>query len=155
MNAREKKLVWLAGIMLSVFVIWLAAWRPLTQQRQTLSSSVTQLNDDLPWMRAAAAEIQRLGDAAQPVSRGGQSLLALAESSARGAGLGQSWRRAEPGAGGELRVWLENAPFDAMLRWLIVLQKRYSVSVAEASIDQAGIAGVVNVRLLLAEPLGE
>ncbi len=153
MNRRERNLVIFTAGMLALFLVWLMAWRPLAAQHQRLSSQVISLSDELPWMRAAATQIERLNASAAPVSRGGQSLLALAESSARGAGMGDAWRRAEPGAGGELRVWLENASFDTMLRWLTLLQQRYGVSVVEASIDQAGIPGIVNVRLLLAEPV--
>lgn len=155
MQPRERALLQFTAMLVAVFVIWLAAWRPLSAQRDQLTASVEKLAVDLPWMRAAAAEVQRLDAGAKPVSRGGQSLLALAESTARGAGMGQSWRRAEPGTKAELRVWLENAPFDATLRWLMVLQQRYGVTVREASIDQAGIPGIVNVRLLLAEPVSQ
>ncbi|MFK7955885.1 MAG: type II secretion system protein GspM [Lysobacterales bacterium] len=153
MSAREKAMLGLAGFSLTIFVVWLAVWRPLSGQHERLTRQVSTLNSELPWIRAAAAQVERLSASGAPVSRGGQSLLSLAESSARGAGMADSWRRAEPGNEGQLRVWLENASFDTLMRWLSVLQQRYGVSVAEASIDQAGLPGVVNVRLLLAEPV--
>ncbi len=155
MSARERAMLGLAGFAIAIFIVWLAVWRPLSERHERLSRQVSALSSELPWIRAAAAQIERLNAGGAPVSRGGQSLLALAESSARGAGMADSWRRAEPGSEGELRVWLENASFDTLMRWLSLLQQRYGVSVAEASIDQAGLPGIVNVRLLLAEPVSQ
>lgn len=150
---RERAMLVGCALALLVFVAWLALWRPVAAAQQSAAVQAEALRADMPYLTAAAAEVQRLKAlGGTQASRGGQSLLALAESSARGAGLGDAWRRAEPGAANELRVWLQNASFDPMLRWLDLLQRRYGITVAEANIDRAGVPGLVNARLVLSEP---
>lgn len=154
LSAREKTLVGWTGVLLAGFLFWLLLWRPLLAANEAAIARADSLQRELGWIHAAAAEIARLegSGAGSRASRGNQSLLALVESSARGAGMENAFRRGEPAAPGQVRVWLENAAFDPLVRWLQVLDERYGVTASEASIDRAGVPGLVNVRLTLVEP---
>jgi type II secretory pathway component PulM len=46
-------------------------------------------------------------------------------------------------------VWLEQADFDALVRWLADVQKRMGVYAESAVVDPQKEAGVVNARLVL------
>ncbi len=154
LSQRERAALFLAVAVVAGFLIWLLAFRPLAQAQQRLAEREARLRPDVAWLEAAASEVARLraADRAGPGKRGEQSLLALTEQSARAAGLGQAFRRGEPAGEKRVRVWLENASFDAMLTWLQGLQSRYGVAVIDGTVDGAGTPGLVNVRLLLAEP---
>ncbi len=154
LSGRERGALFLTATLGTAFLVWLLAFRPLVQARGALTEREARLRPEVLWLEGAAVEVARLRAAGEqgPDSRGGQSLLAMTEQTARAAGLGDSFRRGEPDGEKRVRVWLENASFDAMLRWLGGLQSGYGVAVVDGSVDAAGSPGVVNVRLLLTEP---
>ncbi|MDX1571614.1 MAG: type II secretion system protein M [Xanthomonadales bacterium] len=152
LQVREKRFLGLAAVAVVAFVYWLGVWRPLTQADSVMSERVARQSEDVAWMRAAAAEAARLGE--QPAAtgnRGDLSLLALSEQSARGTGLGGGFRRAEPVGENRVRVTLEGVSFDRLATWLALLEERYRVRAEELSVDEAGMPGVVDARVLLAE----
>lgn len=153
LSPRERGTLILAMIVVGVFVLWLAIWRPMDTARLRLDQQIQSQSVDLEWMRAAAWEAQRLTAGTSPTSksRGRLSLLALAEQSAREAGLTQAFRRGEPAGDGQVRIWLEGAAFDRLLTWLESLEQSYSISLESGSLDPTGVPGLVNARLLLAE----
>ena len=84
--------------------------------------------------------------------RGGRSLLALADASAREAQLANVLKRIEPVSAGRVSVWLEAAPFDAMAGWLEQLQNRYGIRAEEFSVSLAAAPGQVDARIVLVDP---
>ena len=99
---KERSMLTLTGMVLVIFVCWLGIWRPLDRVRQDTASQLDRQRTEIQWMRAAASEAARL-TARTPASRqgrGNQSLLALAQETARQAGLGNAFHRGEPAAAG-------------------------------------------------------
>ncbi len=154
LSGRERVLVLVAGLALVLLLLWVSVWRPLGQSQTELADRQERLSADIAWMTAAAGEAARLraGPATGQVSRGGESLLALVERSARTGGMADGFRRGEPAGDKRVRVWLENASFDAAMDWLESLQSQHGISVVDAVVERAGVPGLVNMRLLLAEP---
>jgi general secretion pathway protein M len=154
LSGRERVMLILAVLSLAILLAWVGVWRPLGRSLASLEDQRDRLTADVAWMSAAAGEVTRLrtGPGSQPASRGGESLLALVERSARGGGLVDGFRRGEPAGDKRVRVWLENASFDASLGWLESIQTAYGVTVVDAVVERAGVPGLVNMRLLLAEP---
>ncbi len=152
LEARERRLLLMTSIIFVLFIAWLAGWRPLVAAQVRSESRLDAARETLAWMRAADLEAARL--TATPTlsgNRGNLSLLALAEQSARSAGLGEGFRRSEPVGDDRLRVTLQGVPFDALARWLTLLEQRYGVIAEEFAADRSGAPGLVDVRLLLAE----
>lgn len=141
------------GAVLLIFVCWLGIWRPLERLRQGAVEQLDRQRTEIQWMRAAASEVARLRarNPAGRQNRGTQSLLALAEQTARQAGLGSAFRRGEPAASGQVRVWLEGASFEALLIWLDKLDSDHGISVLDSDLERTGIPGRVTARLLLNE----
>jgi general secretion pathway protein M len=48
-----------------------------------------------------------------------------------------------------VRIWLEDVPFDGLVRWLGDLHARYGVRVDNADIERESGPGLVNARLTL------
>ena len=150
---KERTMLAVAGVILLIFVCWLGVWRPLDRLRQDTVEQLDRQRTEIRWMRAAAGEVARL-TARNPASRqnrGNQSLLALAEQTARQAGLGSAFRRGEPAASGQVRIWLEGASFEALLGWLDQLDSEQGISVIDSDLERTGVPGMVTARLLLAE----
>jgi general secretion pathway protein M len=133
-------------------LLYALVWDPYTSNVQRLSETVKEQRVLLTWMEQAAGEVRQLrGAGSAPVSTGGRSLLAITDSSARQAGLGNALKRVEPDGDTAVRVWLENAAFNDMTRWLDQLNEQYAVAVDGAVVERSESAGRVDARLVLKE----
>jgi general secretion pathway protein M len=149
------RLVLLAGaIVVGTALFWVAIWEPLAQSRTSLATQASNAEADLAWMRGTADTLRTLrGSATADVfERGGQSLLALADATAREAGLGAALKRVEPVPNSQrVNVWFEAANFDQLASWLEDLSRRFGVGVDELSVDRLPGVGVVSARVTLAD----
>jgi general secretion pathway protein M len=152
-SRRDRAVLAFGAVVVALVLAWAFAWQPLRAGTASLAERKRAAEADLAWMRGAAATVkqQRSSGAAAGFDRAGRSLLALADASARDAGLGEPLKRVEPLAEGRVNVWFENAPFDACVAWLEELGRRYGVGVEELSIDRAAGAGMVNARITLVD----
>ncbi len=150
--AREQRLILLALPVLVLTLGWAFIWHPLSEGRSEWRLRSSQLADDVSWMRLA---VPAMGSSPQQQPReglGNRSLLAVIDSSLRDAGLGPTLRRIEPSSERRVRVWFEQAAFDAVVGWLEELDRRYGVQVDEIAANRIEGSGIVDVRLTLQLP---
>lgn len=133
---------------------WVFVWHPLARAREQLRAQVARDRSDLAWMQQAAGELQalRARGAHGRVDRKGKSLLALADVTARGAGLEAALKRVEPAGPKSVRVSFETASFDALMAWIDGLSRDYGVQATDLSADKVEGMGLVNARVVLEEP---
>jgi general secretion pathway protein M len=156
LSPRDRRaLGWLAAALLAALG-WFAVWQPLASARVRLSHQLEQAERDRVVVQARASTIGRLRaeGALTPLARGGKSLLALADSGAREAGLGGALKRVEPVSQGRVNLWFESVPFDALTTWLEQLEQRYGVRVDELSAERAAGLGTANARVGLVDSGG-
>jgi type II secretory pathway component PulM len=115
------------------------------QARKRLAQKTT----DLAWMREVGPELAASGPIRVAT---GQSLLAIADQSARESNLGSSIAGSDPSGTGGLRMRLEKAPFDTLVTWLARLSTQNGVRVESATIDSTGTPGTVNAAIVLHTP---
>ncbi len=151
LQARERRMLQVGGVLLALLLGWAFVWYPLARDRVELTRQVTEQRQALIGMRSDAAEAVRLRGlgARGQTSRQGKSLLALADASAREAGLETDLKRVEPLSERSVRVSLEGASFDGVTAWLETVAHDYSVQATDFSADRADGVGVVNVRVTL------
>lgn len=149
---RQRPLLFIGLGLLVLLLVWLVLLAPLASSREDLHRQIADREADLAWMRAAAQEVRQLaGDPAGTGNAGRTgSPLAAIDGSARQLGLGQALQRVEPAGSREVRVWLESAVFDDLVRWLARLRQEHGIEVAEIVIepDRTG-PGLVSARLTL------
>ncbi len=145
---RERKLVLVAAVAFGLLLWWLLLLRPLGAARASAVERLPLALQEAAASEAAAMTIKARGSAA-PAPRVGRSLLALADASAREAGLSASLDRVEPLGEFEVRVWLKDADFDALATWAERLANSEGVTISEWSVDRSLAPGVVNARLTL------
>ena len=146
LSARERNLVYAAGILAGLALLYLVIVLPFTTITSRMSGRVEQKSADLAWMRAQAPHALAAAGMAQ--SRSGESLVVVVDRTARQAGLGPTLRDQSPSGDAGLRLRMEAAPFDTLVTWLAVLQQQHGVGIEAATIDAAG-PGLVNVTLSL------
>jgi general secretion pathway protein M len=151
---RERLMVMAAAVVVALLLVYALIWSPLRGGYVELRDTVAGQRDTAVWMQESAqllAQLKRSGTSSQGL--GGQSLLSLADSTARAGGLAGALKRVEPEGGNSVRVWLEGAAFDQLIQWLGSLAERYGISADTVSMERvADAAGRVNARLTLQAP---
>jgi general secretion pathway protein M len=150
MQARERKV--LGGGFIAVLVLggYSLVWEPYTDSMARLEQDVAEQRALLEWMERSAREVQSLRGSGKRIGSGGQSLLAIADGTARAQGLGSVLQRVEPEGANGVRVWLEQAPFDDVLRWLDRLAAERGVRVtAFATERRSEQPGRADIRIVL------
>ena len=149
LQPRERHTLLGGGIALVLIVVYALVIDPFQQEIARLQKSVDDQERVLAWMHQAAAEVKRLrgsGQVAQDVS--GQSLMSLIDSRARSTGLAGAIKQIRPEGQG-VKVRLEQAAFDDMLRWLDELSRNHGVSVSGLVMERLPQPGRINASVAL------
>lgn len=151
---RERLMVFAAAVLVALLLVYSLLWAPLRGSYVELRDSVAGQRETAVWMQESAQLLARLRQSgARSQGLGGQSLLSLADSTARAGGLASALRRVEPEGADSVRVWLEGASFDQLIQWLNGMADRYGVNADTVSLERvADAAGRVNARLTLQAP---
>ncbi|MCP1673040.1 general secretion pathway protein M [Natronocella acetinitrilica] len=150
LSSREQRTVSYGGAALALILFFFLVWQPIHERTDTLQATLAERQELLVYLESAR---QRLG--AQPIAEGeeprsaGQALFALADQSARQAGLQQVLRSVEPSGQAAARVQFENIAFDDLMRWLGTLRDRHGVIATTVSLRRTDIEGRVDVQLVL------
>jgi general secretion pathway protein M len=147
LSERERNLVYGAGALLGVALVYLVLVLPFQTSGKRMSSRVAQKTTDLAWMQASAPQAMAAAGIAQ-AGGSGESLVVLVDRTAREAGLGNSLRDQSPDGNNGLRLRVEGASFDTLVTWLANLQQQHGVSIEAATVDAAA-PGLVNATLSL------
>lgn len=154
LEQRERLFVAVGGVLGVIFVVWGLLIGPLYGATAAAADRVDSKTSTLVFLRSAAAELAGATGlpSAQP-DLAGQSLVVIVDRSARSAGLGGSLTRNQPVGEDGIRVRLEDAPFDALARWLATLSASSGLAIESASFDRAAAGGRVNASLVLRQGL--
>jgi len=149
LSARERNLVYLVAVLLSVAIVYFALVLPVMSAAAGRAARVEQKTADLAWMRQVAPQVMAASTAGGGAAGSEESLVVLVDRTGRQAGLGSAIRDQSPSGEHGLRLRLEAASFDVLVTWLVVLQQQYGVSVDTATIDAGAAPGLVNASLTL------
>ena len=151
LEARERILLVAGAALLVVLLLYILVWSPIHSGYDSLRDTVEEQRKTAVWMKQGAQTLAVLkrnsGRAAQGL--GGKSLLSVADSTARAGGLGPALKRVEPEGSDSVRVWLDGASFDVLVKWLGTLSTIHGVSVQNATLERGTETGRVNARLTL------
>ena len=154
LEPRERLLVFAAAAVMLLLLFYLVLLRPFHNGYEALRSSVADQRETVQWMTQNAGLVKQLqrSNRNTPTGPGGRSLLSVTDSAARSAGLGPSLKKVEPEGSDAVRVWLDDAQFDAIIGWLEVMSTRYGAEVDTITLERTGSPGRVNARLNLQIP---
>jgi general secretion pathway protein M len=151
LEPKERIMLAVGGVLLLLLLIYVLVLAPIRSGYQSLQQSVAEQRETVVWMQGSAQKIQRLrssgGTAAQGLA--GRSLLSVTDSTARAAGLGPALKRVEPEGSNSVRVWLDGATFDVLIKWLGTLSTQHGVDADSVTLERNEVAGRVNARLTL------
>lgn len=147
----ERRMLAFGAPLALLLLGWAFVWHPLARKRVELTQDVQARQAALDYVERGAAEIARLRSAGREsrADRAGRSLLALADASARDAGLEAALRRVEPAGSDGVKVVFENVRFDDLIGWIETLSQGYGIETSDLSVDRADGVGIVNARVTL------
>lgn len=153
LDVREKRILIIGAVVLLVAMMYFLAWEPFIKKSAALEKSNQENTALLAWMEQSAEEAKELRaklKASGPAgSTKGQSLLGIIDKTAKSGNLGKSVKRVQPDGESKARVWLENANFNDVIKWLESLQRRQGIHIVTSVIEKQEEAGLVNARLVL------
>ncbi|WP_455199545.1 type II secretion system protein GspM [Kaarinaea lacus] len=153
LEQRERRLVISGAVLTGIMLLYLIIWKPLAGSVDDLRVSTRDQQTTLIWMKQAAGEIRKLrGSSVRAKPASGQSLLTLVDTTAKAGKLGNSVKRIQPDGEQKVRVWMEDASFDDVVRWLVLLETRHGVAIESSVFEVKENAGSVDVRLVLEAP---
>ena len=143
---RERRFLSAGAAAAAVLLLYAGVWDPLSRAKARREA-------DLRDARALAIQLETLA-AQAPRATGAvtgldQSLLNVVDQSRRSSAITKPPSRIQPEGDNTVRLWLEDVPFEGLVRWLGDLQTRYGVRVDTAEIERESAPGLVNVRLTL------
>lgn len=153
LQPRERVMVAVGAAVVVLTLIYLVLWEPFANAR---AKQFAALADE----RAFAERLETVGATVQKARAAGvgaiqgreQSLLTLIDQQGKSPELGKPPARLQPEGDTEVKVWFEDVPFDALVRWMATLETRYGVQIAGAEIERRAGAGLVNARLTVTRP---
>lgn len=145
--SRRQQVLALAGLgLLLLLLAHLVMARPLLTRLATYQRELPAQRELLAWMEASARQVQRLqtGRTSRPKTGGTASPLTVIDQRAKELKLEKRVKRIEPTTEGEVRVWLDEAEFTALVSWLALLEEEEGLSVTDLAVDRAKGEGLVN-----------
>ena len=141
---REQLALKALAAFLGATLVLLLVILPLHRFNSEAIADYRAQRETLQWMHDNRAAI---GSGAQKTRAPNTSLLTLANQSARGFGL--SFKRYEPNADQGLNLWLEQVPFNQVVKWLDALERDYGIVAVAFNASRRDEAGMVDVRVVL------
>jgi general secretion pathway protein M len=154
LEARERQTLTIGGAALAVILFFFAVWLPAQQGVDAMEQRVSEQRELLGWMQRSAAEVKALrgqGASAPKTRESDQALYALADETAREAGLGEAIREVSPTGENRVRVDLQGADFDKLIRWLADLRTQFGIQASPISVRRSDQPGRVNAQIVLEE----
>jgi general secretion pathway protein M len=147
---REQRVLGLGALVLTLILLYLLAFEPFMKARREQAQALADARALAVTLETLAVEVQRQrGAGGGAILGANQSLLSIVDQSRRASSLTKPPSRLQPEGDAIVRIWLEDVPFDALLRWLADLQLRYGVRVDTADIERESGPGLVNARVTL------
>lgn len=144
LQPRERLILVGGGVVAVLIVAWAGVLRPMHRESAALRDSIASQHRLL----ADLGRLQGLGTGNQPAPRANEpTLMILVSNTAEQKGL--TFPRTRPDGANAINVTFQDAPFDALLDWLIMLETDHGVSVETASFSGAHSQGLVSGQLLL------
>lgn len=144
---RERVMVLLCGAVVLLTLLYVAGWKPLVDAHVRREDALERARGIATRIEQAAVEVRAAGPARSVDSS--TSLVAAVDQTSRSAVLGKAPSRVQPEGEKEVKVWIDDVPFDNLLRWLQELETKFGIGTSSAEIERSAAPGMVNVRVTL------
>jgi general secretion pathway protein M len=149
-SSSERRLLVIAGVVIVLLLTYVALVEPFMSSLKQERKKVVEQGKLIAWMKNAGQEIHQLSAQSGGARKSsGTPLLTLIDKSIKQHRLSAFMNRLEPQGSGKAQIWLNQVPFDSMVRWLQTLSNQYGTVVRTVSIQRQEKSGIVNARVVL------
>ncbi len=149
LQPRERRILICGAVLTVIILVWSFVWSPLTRATADMRVAVAQ-------KQRLVIDLQRtatLSDSGQPTRPQGNqpatSLLVLVERTHQTHGLKDTFTLTRPDGPDAISIRFQNAPFNAMMSWLLMLENEHHLRVENSQVTRAQQPGLVNGSLVL------
>ncbi len=152
LESRERNLVIVAAIMLALVIPYQFIWKPFSESLHNTEVRVKSHRNQLAIMKQQANEISKLRGTSTIVAQPGRQFLNnLINTAAKRNGLANALN-IKADSQDNLRVSMDNVPFDNVMNWLDQLISRNGIIVNKLNVDRQPAVGRVNISVYLEAP---
>jgi len=142
-NQREQLYLLLCAAAVTLYLLFVAVWRPVISMRDDMASQNERVAQSLLRVQTLVGELQQLRAAG-----GGQKNLNLNQLiNASTSKHSIAPTRIQPSSRGDTQVRFEDVKLENLLRWLYQLEFEDELSIRELSINQGARGGLVNASV--------
>ncbi len=145
LKPQEQRLLMLAGGVFAVFIFVMGIWRPLNNAVADGQKAVASQQSLLAFVQSSIGTLQQ---SAPTANRAPVNLSQLVNNTSRQYNIAISKMQPKDNS---IRLTLEAADFNQLMRWLDVLTQQHGVSIANLDVSQDTKPGFVRVSRLVLE----
>ena len=149
-SAREKLIVGLALLVLTVIILHAQVIEPYQLRLSELQDEVEQRRADLNWMRSAVARIPATSTASSVVAIDG-TLANFIDQAVRRQGLTEQLSQMSPVGADEIRMRFATVDFNRLIAFIAQVNAS-GLEIKDIRISPGDIAGIVDCNLVLVRP---
>ena len=146
LEQREQMLVGFGSVFVVIFLGYFLILEPAFNVVDERQERVERMRTDLSLLQQVAAQPKTTPQGNAPQ---GRSMVVVVEQTVQAAGLKSSLTRNQPQDANVIRVTLQNAPFENVVRWLADLGARHRMFIQSATINSAKQPGTVIANVTL------
>lgn len=149
MPSRDRLALKVLAMTVFLLFLYFALWQPANNYKQESARYLEQQKDLLALVLENKANLRKLSGSSSTATSvlNSQQLVSSVTNLAKQAGV--VLKRFEPSGENEIKVWVDDVPFDKMMTWLSTLKRTINVSVEQVSVEKSEGAGLVSARLTL------
>ena len=147
LDARERRTASVLAGFLGAALFYLLIWNPVESGLAKARSRLPSVQAQLARVQEQAAHVASVR--AAPRITPPANLAAAAAQAAERQGLREQLKRVDTEGANGVRVQIEEAPFAALMAWLVELQQQTGLRAESATLERGTNPGTVNGRLLL------
>ncbi|MCG7954344.1 MAG: type II secretion system protein M [Candidatus Thiodiazotropha endolucinida] len=138
------------GTAVLLLLIYLIVWHPFQQSLEQKALLVKSQESTLQWMKDNADLVKNMRSN-QPGkgAASNEALLTLVDRTAKRVQLRQQIKRIKPQGDDSVQLWVEQASFDTLIRWLGQMTQEYALNIESLNIDRQDAPGLINARVVL------
>ncbi|MGB0956545.1 MAG: type II secretion system protein GspM [Panacagrimonas sp.] len=144
---RERWLMGVGAVVVTLTLIYLLIWEPLIKSHQRNQAALEASRALAVKLEQAAGQLN--SGPVQTLQGQHQSLLSVVDQAIKQSGIGKAPERMEPDGERSVKLWFEDVSFDVMIGWLANLQQRYGIRAESLDVEARTDAGLVNLRISL------
>ena len=148
---RERQILGAGAMVVAILLFYSVVWLPVAKARHRADADLRASRTFANRLETIAVDVERMRGTGGAAANRGTSLLIAVGQAAQRPELSARPSRIEPDGEKEVKVWLDEVPFDALVEWLQQVQQEYGIVVASADLERKN-DGTVAARLSLARP---